>query len=106
VERIGPEMPRGSFYSFLEPDGAGNPVRPSRLTGLLRPSSGWIRVRGKDPNGDVVAAKERVGVVPDSERRRPQPIPSPCVFRVPRPGTGLVQPNSAQPSLPPGLILP
>ena len=67
----------GSFYGFLGPNGAGKSTTIKCLTGLLRPTSGTMRILGIDPLADPVAVKRRIGVVPEdlalfdrSDRRR------------------------------------
>jgi len=65
VDRIDLRVPRGSFYGFLGPNGAGKSTTIKCLTGLLRPSSGEIRILGLDPAAEPVEVKRRLGVVPE-----------------------------------------
>jgi ABC-2 type transport system ATP-binding protein len=65
VDALDLSVPRGSFYGFLGPNGAGKSTTLKCLTGLLRPSSGTVRVLGLDPLADGVAVKRQVGVVPE-----------------------------------------
>jgi ABC-2 type transport system ATP-binding protein len=65
VDGIDLRVPAGSFYGFLGPNGAGKSTTIKCLTGLLRPSSGDIRILGLDPEKDPVEIKRRVGVVPE-----------------------------------------
>jgi ABC-2 type transport system ATP-binding protein len=58
-------VPAGSFYGFLGPNGAGKSTTIKCLTGLLKPTSGSIRILDVDPLADPVAVKRRVGVVPE-----------------------------------------
>jgi ABC-2 type transport system ATP-binding protein len=58
-------VPAGSFYGFLGPNGAGKSTTIRCLTGLLRPTSGGMRILGIDPAADPVAVKRRIGVVPE-----------------------------------------
>lgn len=58
-------VPAGSFYGFLGPNGAGKSTTIKCLTGLLRPTSGTIRILDIDPATDPVAIKRRIGVVPE-----------------------------------------
>jgi ABC-2 type transport system ATP-binding protein len=55
----------GSFYGFLGPNGAGKSTTIKCLTGLLRPTSGTMRILGTDPMTDSVSVKRRIGVVPE-----------------------------------------
>ena len=65
VDGIDLKVPAGSFYGFLGPNGAGKSTTIKCLTGLLRPSSGEMRILGLDPLVDPVEIKRRVGVVPE-----------------------------------------
>jgi ABC-2 type transport system ATP-binding protein len=65
VDGVDLVVPAGSFYGFLGPNGAGKSTTIKCLTGLLRPTSGEIRILGLDPRRDDVAIKRRVGVVPE-----------------------------------------
>jgi ABC-2 type transport system ATP-binding protein len=65
VDGIDLAVPAGSFYGFLGPNGAGKSTTIKCLTGLLRPTSGEMRILGSDPVHDPVAVKRRIGVVPE-----------------------------------------
>ncbi len=65
VDGIDLAVPAGSFYGFLGPNGAGKSTTIKCLTGLLRPTSGTMRILGTDPLADPVAVKKRIGVVPE-----------------------------------------
>lgn len=65
VDGIDLAVPAGSFYGFLGPNGAGKSTTIKCLTGLLRPTSGEMRILGVDPLRDPVGVKRRIGVVPE-----------------------------------------
>ncbi len=65
VDGIDLAVPAASFYGFLGPNGAGKSTTIKCLTGLLRPTSGTMRVLGIDLQSDPVAVKRRIGVVPE-----------------------------------------
>jgi ABC-2 type transport system ATP-binding protein len=65
VDGIDLVVPAGSFYGFLGPNGAGKSTTIKCLTGLLRPTSGSMRILGIDPIVDPVAVKRRIGVMPE-----------------------------------------
>jgi ABC-2 type transport system ATP-binding protein len=65
VDGIDLAVPPGSFYGFLGPNGAGKSTTIKCLTGLLKPTSGSMRILGIDPLADPVAVKRRIGVVPE-----------------------------------------
>jgi ABC-2 type transport system ATP-binding protein len=68
VDRLDLDVPRGSFYGLVGPNGAGKTTTLSMATGLLRPDSGTAQVLGFDVWTDPVAAKARIGVLPDGLR--------------------------------------
>jgi ABC-2 type transport system ATP-binding protein len=67
VDQIDLKVERGISYGFLGPNGAGKSTTIKMLTGLLAPSSGEIRVLGRNVLDPIQAleAKRRVGVVPE-----------------------------------------
>ena len=65
VDGIDLAVPRGSLYGFLGRNGAGKSTTIRCLTGLLRPTSGRIRILGLDPARDPIAVKRLVGVMPE-----------------------------------------
>ncbi len=65
VDGIDLAVPKGALYGFLGPNGAGKSTTIKVLTGLLRPTSGSMRILGLDPIADPVEVKRRVGVMPE-----------------------------------------
>ena len=65
VDGIDLAVPAGSFYGFLGPNGAGKTTTLRMLLGLVRPTSGTVRILGLDPLADAVGVKRRIGVVPE-----------------------------------------
>lgn len=59
------QVPEGSFYGFLGPNGAGKSTTIKLLTGLLRPTSGQVRLLGLDIWEQPIAVKRQIGVVPE-----------------------------------------
>jgi ABC-2 type transport system ATP-binding protein len=68
VDRLDLDVPRGSFYGLVGPNGAGKTTTLSMATGLLRPDAGMAHVLGTDVWADPVAAKARIGILPDGLR--------------------------------------
>ena len=58
----------GSFYGIVGPNGAGKTTTLSMVTGLLRPDAGLVLIDGVDVWRDPVAAKRRIGVLPEDLR--------------------------------------
>jgi len=55
---------RGAFQGLLGPNGAGKSTLIGLMTGLVRIETGSVRLFGHDPERDPVAARRRVGLVP------------------------------------------
>lgn len=65
VDDLHLKVEQQQFYGFLGPNGAGKSTTIKMLTGLLRPTSGQIRILGLDLETNSVAVKSRIGVVPE-----------------------------------------
>jgi ABC-2 type transport system ATP-binding protein len=55
----------GTFFTFLGPNGAGKTTTMKMMAGLLRPTTGKVRIAGFDMTSDPVAAKAKIGYIPD-----------------------------------------
>ena len=60
------EVGRGEFFGFLGQNGAGKTTTIKMVCGLLKPTSGQIRVAGRDVLADPLAVKARIGILPDT----------------------------------------
>jgi ABC-2 type transport system ATP-binding protein len=65
VNGISLEVPRGELFGFLGPNGAGKTTTLRMIAGILRPTSGSIQVGGIDVIANPMAAKSRLGYIPD-----------------------------------------
>ena len=65
VAEINLDVPRGSFFGIVGPNGAGKTTTLRMATGLLRPDRGQVWVDGIDVWTDPIAAKARIGVLPE-----------------------------------------
>ncbi|HEX7285017.1 MAG TPA: ABC transporter ATP-binding protein [Candidatus Angelobacter sp.] len=65
VDNLDLTVERQQFYGFLGPNGAGKSTTIKMVTGLLKPTSGQIRILGLDLAHNSVAIKSRIGVVPE-----------------------------------------
>ncbi len=66
VDGLSLSIPKGELFCFLGPNGAGKTTTIKMLTGLLRPTSGTIRIGGRDITDDPVATKRLMGYIPDT----------------------------------------
>jgi len=65
VDRVSLEVEAGEVMGLLGPNGSGKTTILRILTGYLRPSAGTARVTGLDVVSDSLAARARVGYVPE-----------------------------------------
>ena len=65
VDRVSLEVEAGEVMGLLGPNGSGKTTILRILTGYLRPSAGTARVAGLDVVSDSLAARARVGYVPE-----------------------------------------
>jgi ABC-2 type transport system ATP-binding protein len=60
------EVNRGEVFGFLGPNGAGKTTTIKIMVGLLKPSSGGVKVAGFDIVAQPIQAKAASGYVPDT----------------------------------------
>jgi ABC-2 type transport system ATP-binding protein len=65
VDGINLEVPRGELFGFLGPNGAGKTTTLRMIAGILRPSGGRVEIGGIDVAADPIAAKMKLGFIPD-----------------------------------------
>jgi ABC-2 type transport system ATP-binding protein len=65
VERISLRVPKGALYGFLGPNGAGKTTTLRMIAGILRPTAGRVLIGGDDVALRPLAAKMRLGFIPD-----------------------------------------
>lgn len=58
------DIAEGEFFGLLGPNGAGKTTLISILAGLVRPTSGRVRVQGFDVQADYLQARRCLGIVP------------------------------------------
>src|SRR5207245_411033 len=59
------DVPRGVLYGFLGPNGAGKTTTLRMIAGILRPTDGRVLLGGDDVHRNPIAAKTRLGFIPD-----------------------------------------
>jgi len=65
VEGVSFDVARGEVLGFLGPNGAGKTTTMRMVTGYLPPTSGSVRVCGLDVAERPIAAKRRIGFLPE-----------------------------------------
>jgi ABC-2 type transport system ATP-binding protein len=68
VDNINLTVKKGEIFGFLGPNGAGKTTTIKLLTGLLKPTSGTVKIMGKDIQENPIAVKKVIGFVPDEPR--------------------------------------
>lgn len=64
VRNLSLHIKNGSVFGFLGPNGAGKTTTMKMLVGLIRPTSGEIRIAGGSPT--AIATRKVVGFMPES----------------------------------------
>jgi ABC-2 type transport system ATP-binding protein len=65
VDRVTLSVPKGALYGFLGPNGAGKTTTLRMIAGILRPTAGQVLIGGDDVVRRPLAAKMRLGFIPD-----------------------------------------
>ncbi len=65
VNNLNLRIAEGEMFGFLGANGAGKTTTLLMLLGLTEPTSGTVRVCGKDPARDPLAVKSQVGYLPE-----------------------------------------
>jgi ABC-2 type transport system ATP-binding protein len=65
VDNISLTIPRGEFFAMLGPNAAGKTTTIKMLVGLMKPTSGCVRVCGFDLQSQPLEARRRIAYVPD-----------------------------------------
>jgi ABC-2 type transport system ATP-binding protein len=75
VRRISFSVSRGEVLGFLGPNGAGKSTTMKMLAGFLTPSAGTARICGHDVVTDGLAARRRLGYLPEGAPSYPDMTP-------------------------------
>jgi ABC-2 type transport system ATP-binding protein len=65
VDGLSLEIPAGTLFGFLGPNGAGKTTTLRMIAGILKPTSGVVEIAGQDIQRNPLAAKSRLGFIPD-----------------------------------------
>ena len=72
VDDVSLDVYSGEIFGFLGPNGAGKTTTIKAIVGLLRPTSGTVRVAGYDVQMQPLEAKAASGYVPDQPNLYPK----------------------------------
>ncbi|HSR48380.1 MAG TPA: ABC transporter ATP-binding protein [Anaerolineales bacterium] len=72
VDEVSLSVHGGEIFGFLGPNGAGKTTTIKAIVGLLRPTSGGVRVAGYDVQTHPLQAKAASGYVPDEPNLYPK----------------------------------
>ncbi len=65
VDGVDLDVQKGQILGFVGPNGAGKTTTWSMLTGVLKPTSGTVRLLGKPVDMNDTELKRQLGIVPD-----------------------------------------
>ncbi len=66
VDDVSFNVDRGEVVGFLGPNGAGKSTTMRLITNFLEPESGAVKIDGTDVREDPVAARRRIGYLPEN----------------------------------------
>ena len=65
VDSIDLHVPSGELFGFVGPNGAGKTTTLRMIAGILKPTAGTVQIAGIDIAKDPIAAKAKLGFIPD-----------------------------------------
>lgn len=66
LDNIELNVRKGEIFGFLGPNGAGKTTTIKIMTGILKPTSGTVKINNVDMLSTPVEAKKNIGFVPDN----------------------------------------
>ena len=75
VDGVSFSVEPGEVLGFLGPNGAGKSTTMRMITGFLTPTGGGVKVAGADVGADPIAAKRRIGYLPEGAPLYPDMTP-------------------------------
>ena len=65
LHQLNLSVPAGEVFGFIGPNGAGKTTTIKIIGGIMAPTAGTVNIAGIDMARDPVAAKQRIGFIPD-----------------------------------------
>ncbi len=65
VDNISIYIPRGEFFAVLGPNAAGKTTTIKMMTGMIKPTSGTVKIAGFDIQKEPIQARKKMAYVPD-----------------------------------------
>ena len=75
VDGVSFSVKPGEVLGFLGPNGAGKSTTMRMITGYLTPTGGEVQIAGVDVQADPIAAKRRIGYLPEGAPLYPDMTP-------------------------------
>ncbi|MDP6875247.1 MAG: ABC transporter ATP-binding protein [Alphaproteobacteria bacterium] len=75
VNDVSFNVPKGQVLGFLGPNGAGKSTTMKMITGFMTPTAGTVRVAGHDVDEQPIAAKAKIGYLPEGAPAYPDMTP-------------------------------
>lgn len=75
VDNVSFNVPKGQVLGFLGPNGAGKSTTMKMITGFMTPTAGTVRVAGHDVDAQPIAAKAKIGYLPEGAPAYPDMTP-------------------------------
>jgi ABC-2 type transport system ATP-binding protein len=72
LDSISFQVQKGEIMGFLGPNGAGKTTTLRILTGLIKPSSGQVRINGMDVENDSLKIRHQIGYLPENVSLYPE----------------------------------
>ena len=67
VRGVNVQVPSGTIFAFLGPNGSSKSTTVKLLTGLLPPTAGEARVNGRVVSADNLELRRETGILPESD---------------------------------------
>jgi ABC-2 type transport system ATP-binding protein len=67
LDAISFDVKKGELFGILGPNGSGKSTLIRILTGQIKPTKGFVKVQGKNPEKEPIQVRSLVGIIPEQE---------------------------------------